>query len=66
MNAQPADRIMRIREVERRTGLSRATIYRRIADKSFPEQVPLGGTSVGWRESDITRWIATRGQAVQS
>jgi prophage regulatory protein len=64
MNAvpQPADRILRSAEVKRRVGLSLATIYRRMRGGEFPASVSLGGNIVGWRESEITAWIAARGQ----
>lgn len=39
--------IMRRREVERRTGLSRSTIYERIRTGAFPAPISLGGKSVG-------------------
>lgn len=53
-------RIFRLTTVTHLTGLSRATIYRRMADGSFPRQVSLGGPTgraVGWRESDIAAFI---------
>ena len=52
------DRIIRIRTVLDRTGLSRSTLYRKMSDGSFPRQVKLGEHSSGWRESAISRWIA--------
>lgn len=60
----PNDRILRMPAVRDRVGLSPATIYRRMRDpiKPFPASVPLGGNIVGWRESEINAWIATRGQ----
>lgn len=58
----PVDRILRIKAVTARVGLSRATIYRRIGKGEFPAAVDLGGSSVGWRESAINAWIADRGQ----
>jgi len=57
----PNDRILRMRVMRDRVGLSRASIYRLIARGLFPPSVPLGGTIVGWRESEINAWIATRG-----
>lgn len=54
------DRILRRDEVEIRTGLSRSTIYRRIRKGDFPPPRDLGGGAVGWPESLISRWIATR------
>lgn len=60
--AAPVDRILRVGTVAQRVGLSRATLYRRIAKGQFPAQVDLGGISVGWRESDVAAWIASRGK----
>jgi prophage regulatory protein len=55
--AEP-DRILRIRTVLQRTGLSRSTLYRKIQDGSFPRQVQISVHGAGWRESAISRWIA--------
>ena len=52
------DRIVRIRTVLSRTGLSRSTLYRKIADGTFPQRVKLGEHSAGWHESALNRWIA--------
>ena len=50
-------RIVRRNEVTRLTGLARATIYKKVADGSFPEPIRLGARSVGWRLSDIVAWL---------
>ncbi len=42
--------ILRRKQVEKRTGLSRSTIYLRIQDGSFPKQINLGARAVGWLE----------------
>jgi prophage regulatory protein len=39
------------------TGLSRSSIYLRVAQGTFPKQVSLGARAVGWRESDVEAWI---------
>lgn len=52
------DRIVRLKTVLARTGLSRSTLYRKIRDGSFPEQVRISIHGAGWRESAINRWIA--------
>ena len=52
------DRILRIRTVMNRTGLSRSTLYRKISDGSFPRQVRIGEHSAGWRESAINLWMS--------
>ena len=57
MAASP-DRILRLKAVLERTGMSRSTVYRRVEDGSFPRQIQLGPRTTGWRESAIARWIA--------
>ena len=52
------DRIIRLRTVLDRTGLSRSTVYRKIAEGTFPSQVKISVHGAGWRESAINRWIA--------
>ena len=52
------DRIIRLKTVLFRTGLSRSTIYRKITEGTFPPQIRISIHGAGWRESDINRWIA--------
>ena len=52
--------ILRRKQVEARTGLSRSTIYERVAAGRFPTPVNLGGQQVGWVEAEITAWITER------
>lgn len=52
------DRIIRMKTVLDRTGLSRSTLYRKMAEGSFPRSVKLGQHSAGWHESAINEWIA--------
>ncbi|TPK24690.1 AlpA family phage regulatory protein [Mesorhizobium sp. B2-5-9] len=51
------DRIIRSRTVLARTGLSRSTMYRKIAEGTFPAQIKISVNGAGWRESDINRWV---------
>jgi prophage regulatory protein len=53
-----ADRIVRMKTVLARTGLSRSTIYRKIAEGTFPPRIKISINGAGWKESDIDRWIA--------
>lgn len=55
--------ILRLPNVKARTGLSRSTIYLRIAEGSFPTPVSLGGRAVGWIEGEVNDWLARRIQA---
>ena len=52
------ERIIRLKTVLARTGLSRSTLYRKIADGSFPAQVRISVHGAGWHESAINEWIA--------
>lgn len=51
------DRILRIKTVLDRTGLSRSTLYRKIQHGSFPKQVQISIRCAGWRESAVTAWM---------
>lgn len=52
------EKILRLDTVRDRTGLSRSTIYRKIAEGTFPAQVKISVHGAGWHESEINRWIA--------
>jgi prophage regulatory protein len=52
------DRIVRLKTVLARTGLSRSTIYRKIAEGTFPAQLKISTNGTGWHESDINHWVA--------
>jgi prophage regulatory protein len=53
-------RILRIGEVQRRTGLSRTTLWRRERNGRFPARRDLGGGMVGWLEREVEEWIEGR------
>jgi len=55
-----ANAILRLPLVKARTGLSRSTIYLRAAEGTFPKPVSLGARAVGWLESEIEAWLASR------
>ena len=59
------DRFLRIREVLRVTGLSRATLYAMVSEGQFPSPVRLRARAVGWRASQVQAWIDDRPQATQ-
>jgi prophage regulatory protein len=58
------DKVQRRRDVLELTGLSTSTIYDMMARGDFPRPVRLGKRAVGWRESDLTKWLESREQAV--
>lgn len=54
------NRMLRRREVELETGLSRPTIYRYIKAGIFPRPRRIGLQAVAWLASDIDAWKAER------
>jgi prophage regulatory protein len=60
LQAQAHARILRRREVELRTGLSRSAIYALMAKRQFPAAIRLTAKAVGWLESSVETWIAQR------
>jgi len=56
----PPIRFLRLPEVMKRTGLSRSTIYVRLAAGCFPRPVALGSRAVGWIEAEVAEWVAER------
>ena len=49
---------LRIPEVRNRTGLSNATIWRKIKqDPTFPKPFKLGANSTVWDAGEITAWL---------
>lgn len=51
------DRILRINAVLDRTGLSRATLYRKMQTGTFPKQIRIATRCAGWRESAVSAWM---------
>ncbi|KWF06419.1 helix-turn-helix transcriptional regulator [Burkholderia pseudomultivorans] len=49
--------ILRRGQVEREVGLKRSTIYQRMQEGTFPRSIRLGERAVGWRASDIERFL---------
>jgi len=52
--------ILRLPAIKTSTGLSRSTIYLRIAQGVFPRPVSLGGRAVGWPASEVATLNAAR------
>ena len=50
-------RLIRLKELIKMVGLSKTSIYRRIAEGTFPQQIPLGCRVVVWNEQEINEWI---------
>ena len=54
------ERFLRIKEVERRVGLKKSSIYALIKAGKFPSQIKLSERSSGWTDSSISSWIRER------
>ena len=66
---QSALTILRHKQVEARTGLSRSSIYARLRqnpkrpgdyDPTFPKPVSVGAKAVGWIEAEIDAWLTAQ------
>jgi prophage regulatory protein len=53
-------RMLRLKDVEAITGLSRSTIYNLISEDQFPRQIHLSSKSVGWWDAEILNWVQDR------
>ena len=59
-NAQSTIAILRRKQVQALTGLSRSTLYLRIAQGVFPRPVSLGARAVGWPATEVATLNAAR------
>ena len=55
-------RVLRLREVAERLGVSHDTIRRMVRDGRFPPPVQIAVRSIGWLEADLDTWLAERRQ----
>lgn len=49
--------LLRIKQVQARTGLNRSQIYARMKEGDFPQSIKIGPASVAWLEKEIDEWI---------
>ncbi len=56
----PAIKLLRRREVEEITGLSRAGIYEQMTEGVFPKPVRIGLRAVAWVDSEVAKWQRKR------
>jgi len=52
--------ILNAKEVVKKTGLSRTTIWRLERKGEFPLRVALSDRRVGWKEEEIIKWLESR------
>ncbi|UGS47725.1 AlpA family transcriptional regulator [Kosakonia cowanii] len=49
--------LLRLKQVEEKTGLKRSQIYLYMKNGSFPRSIKIGPSSVAWLESEIDEWV---------
>ncbi|EDI0007551.1 AlpA family transcriptional regulator [Salmonella enterica subsp. enterica serovar Enteritidis] len=54
------NKIIKVDEVIQRCAISKATLYRLIAESQFPTQVLLSKRAVGFYEHEVNEWINSR------
>ena len=53
-------RILRLDEVEAKSGFKRAHIYSLMKNGEFPQALRLGVRAVGWDSTEVDLWISER------
>ena len=54
------DRMLSAREVCARVGLHRTTIWKKVRAGTFPPPIELCDNKIGWPESSVASWLASR------
>ena len=57
---ETTQRLLRLPDVIRLTGLARSSIYDATRASTFPKPVPLCGRNVAWVSTEVAQWIADR------
>ncbi len=60
LQRDPNERALRLKQVSQLTGLGRSMIYQMQAEGRFPQRIKLGERAVGWLESEVRDWLASR------
>ena len=53
-------RICRLTEVTELVGLCKSSIYRKVADGTFPAPIKISERAIGWTDTVISEWIESR------
>ena len=57
---KPSKSLIRLSEVQRRTGYSKAWLYRLMSQGKFPSSIKIGSRAIAFVESEIDDWINLR------
>ena len=55
-----AGKLIRVRAVLEKTGMSKTTMYRQISLGGFPRPIQLTEKTTAWREHEVDEWIESR------
>jgi len=64
MDATVSIALLRLPDVMKVTGLARSTVYKLIAERSFPVPVRITNRSVAWHANEIQAWIGERARTI--
>ena len=56
------DRFLRLRDIQKVTGLSKSTLRRQEDAGLFPKRRSIGMHAVGWLESEVMAWLQSRSE----
>ena len=56
----PSKSLIRLSEVQRRTGYSKAWLYRLMSQGKFPSSIKIGSRAIAFVENEIDDWINQR------
>lgn len=59
-SAAPESRLLRLHEVEAKSGFKRAHIYNLMRKGEFPQARRIGVRAIGWDSNEIDEWIHSR------
>lgn len=59
------DQILRLPQVKVASGLGKSSIYKGVQNGTFPAPVALGARAIGWHQTSISKWLASRKPATQ-
>lgn len=54
------ENLIRLPDVQRRTGYGKAWVYVLIARNEFPKPVKIGSRSIAFVESEVDAWVANK------
>ena len=55
-----SSRLIRLPEVQYRTGYARSSIYRMVKNDEFPSPIKIGERASAWLENEVEDWIESR------